>query len=139
MIPLATAKDLIDLIHGLGIGRGRQHNPATLVFQALRIAVNDELTALEEGLAAAIQVLRPGGRLVVLTYHSLEDRIVKHTLRSAARGCVCPPSFPVCRCGRKPSVLLATRRAIEPSSREIETNPRARSARLRAAARLEAA
>ena len=139
MVPLATAKDLIDLIHGLGIGRGRQHNPATLVFQALRIAVNDELTALEEGLAAAIQVLRPGGRLVVLTYHSLEDRIVKHTLRSAARGCVCPPSFPVCRCGRKPSVLLATRRAIEPSSREIETNPRARSARLRAAARLEAA
>ena len=139
MVPLATAKDLIDLIQGLGIGRGRQHNPATLVFQALRIAVNDELTALEEGLAAAIQVLRPGGRLVVLTYHSLEDRIVKHTFRSAARGCVCPPSFPVCRCGRKPTVLLATRRAIEPSSREIETNPRARSARLRAAARLEAA
>ncbi len=139
MVPLATAKDLIDLIQGLGIGRGRQHNPATLVFQALRIAVNDELTALEEGLAAAIQVLRPGGRLVVLTYHSLEDRIVKHAFRSAARGCVCPPSFPVCRCGRKPTVLLATRRAIEPSSREIETNPRARSARLRAAARLEAA
>ncbi len=139
MVPLATAKDLIDLIQGLGIGRGRQHNPATLVFQALRIAVNDELTALEEGLAAAIQVLRPGGRLVVLTYHSLEDRIVKHAFRSAARGCVCPPSFPVCRCGRKPTVLLATRCAIEPSSREIETNPRARSARLRAAARLEAA
>ena len=139
MVPLATAKDLIDLIQGLGIGRGRQHNPATLVFQALRIAVNDELTALEEGLTAAIQVLRPGGRLVVLTYHSLEDRIVKHALRSAARGCVCPPSFPVCRCGCKPTVVLATRRAIEPSSREIEANPRARSAKLRAAARLEAA
>lgn len=139
LVPLATAQDLIDLIQGLGIGRGRQHNPATLVFQALRIAVNDELGALEEGLAAAIQVLRPGGRLVVLTYHSLEDRIVKQALRSAARGCVCPPSFPVCRCGRKPSVALATRRAVEPSAREIETNPRARSARLRAAARLEAA
>ncbi len=139
LIPLATAQDLIDLIQGLGIGRGRHHNPATLVFQALRIAVNDELTALEEGLAAAIQVLRPGGRLVVLTYHSLEDRIVKQAFRGAARGCVCPSFFPVCRCGRKPSVELATRRAIEPGACEIETNPRARSARLRAAIRLEAA
>lgn len=137
--PLATAKDLIGLIEGLGIGRGRRHNPATLVFQALRIAVNDELAALEEGLAAAIRLLRPGGRLVVLTYHSLEDRIVKQRLRSAARGCVCPPSFPVCRCGRAPSVALTTRRPIEPTAREIETNPRARSARLRAAVRLEAA
>ncbi|MBK7950386.1 MAG: 16S rRNA (cytosine(1402)-N(4))-methyltransferase RsmH [Deltaproteobacteria bacterium] len=137
--PLATAKDLIDLIQGAGIGRGRQHNPATLVFQALRIAVNDELAALEEGLAAAIRILRPGGRLVVLTYHSLEDRIVKQTIRSAAKGCVCPPSFPVCRCGRKPSVRLATRRAVEPTAAEVEGNPRARSARLRAAIRLEAA
>jgi 16S rRNA (cytosine1402-N4)-methyltransferase len=138
-MPLATAKDLTELIAGIGIGRGRSHNPATLVFQALRIAVNDELAALEEGLQAAIRVLRPGGRLVVLTYHSLEDRIVKQTLRSAAKGCVCPPVFPVCRCGRKPSVELATRRAIEPSAAEIEKNPRARSARLRAAIRLEAA
>lgn len=139
LLPLATAKDLIELIEALGIGRGRQHNPATLVFQALRIAVNDELAALEEGLEAAIRILRPGGRLVVLTYHSLEDRIVKQTLRAAARGCVCPPSFPVCRCGRQPTVELATRRAIEPSAREIESNARARSAKLRAAIRLEAA
>lgn len=138
-LPFATAKDLIDLIEGIGIGRGRQHNPATLVFQALRIAVNDELGALEEGLEAAIRVLRPGGRLVVLTYHSLEDRIVKQKLRAEARGCVCPPSFPVCRCGRKPTVALATRRAALPSAREIEANPRARSAKLRAAIRLEAA
>jgi 16S rRNA (cytosine1402-N4)-methyltransferase len=136
---LATAKDLIEVIQGAGIGHGRSHNPATLVFQALRIAVNDELAALEEGLEAAIRVLRPGGRLVVLTYHSLEDRIVKHAIRSAAKGCVCPPSFPVCRCGIAPRLALATRRPIEPSAREIETNARARSARLRAAIRLEAA
>ncbi len=136
--PLATARDLIELIQGAGIGHGRSHNPATLVFQALRIAVNDELAALEEGLEAAFRVLRPGGRLVVLTYHSLEDRIVKRAIRSAAKGCVCPPSFPVCRCGRKPRVVLATRRPIEPSAREIESNPRARSARLRSAIRLEA-
>lgn len=136
---LATAQDLIDLIQGTGIGRGRSHNPATLVFQALRIAVNDELTALEEGLQAAVRVLRPGGRLVVLTYHSLEDRIVKLAFRSAAKGCVCPPSFPVCRCGIKPSLALGTRRPLEASAREIEANPRARSARLRSAIRLEAA
>jgi len=137
--PLATAADLVALIQGLGIGRGRSHNPATLVFQALRIAVNDELAALEEGLAAAIRVLRPGGRLVVLTYHSLEDRIVKQAFRSAAKGCVCPPAFPVCRCGRRPALALATRRALEASPAEVESNPRARSARLRAAVRLEAA
>lgn len=136
--PLATARDLIELIQSAGIGHGRSHNPATLVFQALRIAVNDELAALEEGLEAAFRVLRPGGRLVVLTYHSLEDRIVKRAIRSAAKGCICPPSFPVCRCGQKPRVALATRRPIEPSAREIETNPRARSARLRSAIRLEA-
>ena len=136
---LATAQDLIDLIQATGIGRGRSHNPATLVFQALRIAVNDELAALEEGLQAAVRVLRPNGRLVVLTYHSLEDRIVKLAFRGAAKGCVCPPSFPVCRCGRKPTLVLSTRRSIEPSAREVEANPRARSARLRAAIRLEAA
>ena len=137
--PFETATDLLSLIREIGIGRGRKHNPATLVFQALRIAVNDELGALEEGLAAAIEILRPGGRIAVIAYHSLEDRIVKHTFRDAARGCVCPSDFPVCRCGKKPSLRVITRRPIAPDDAEIASNPRARSARLRSAERLEAA
>jgi 16S rRNA (cytosine1402-N4)-methyltransferase len=137
--PLETAADLIDLIDGLGIGRGRRHNPATLVFQALRIAVNDEMGALEEGLQAAIRVLRPAGRLVVIAYHSLEDRLVKRTFRQAARGCTCPPEWPACSCGILPSFDILTRRPIVPGPDELELNPRARSARLRAGSRLEAA
>jgi len=137
--PFETTADLVDLIRELGIGRGRRHNPATLVFQALRIAVNDELKALEEGLQAAIRVLRPGGRLVVIAYHSLEDRLVKQTFRSAAKGCTCPSDWPACRCGIEPTLELLMRRPIMPSEDEIATNARARSARLRAATRLEAA
>jgi 16S rRNA (cytosine1402-N4)-methyltransferase len=137
--PLETAEDLIDLIGGLHIGRGRRHNPATLVFQALRIAVNDEMGALEEGLQAAIRVLRPGGRLVVIAYHSLEDRLVKRTFRAAARGCTCPPEWPACQCGLLPTFEILTKRPINPSEDEVARNPRARSARLRAGLRLEAA
>ncbi len=116
----------------------RRTHPATRVFQALRIAVNEELDALEHGLSDALELLRPGGRLVVLSYHSLEDRIVKQFLRSERRGCVCPPVVPVCVCGRDPRLRLLTGRSVTPTPEEITRNPRARSARLRAAERLAA-
>jgi 16S rRNA (cytosine1402-N4)-methyltransferase len=116
----------------------RRTHPATRVFQALRIAVNEELDALEEGLVAAVDLLRPGGRLVVLSYHSLEDRIVKRFLAAERRGCVCLPEAPVCVCGRKPRLQLVTRPSLTPTEAEIDANPRARSARLRAAERLAA-
>jgi 16S rRNA (cytosine1402-N4)-methyltransferase len=118
-------------------GRRRIH-PATRVFQALRIAVNAELEALEAGLRAALDLLRPGGRLVVLSYHSLEDRIVKRFLQAERRGCTCSPEVPVCVCGRMPRLRLVTRPSLTPGRDEIEANPRARSARLRAAERLAA-
>jgi 16S rRNA (cytosine1402-N4)-methyltransferase len=134
--PLRSAGDLLAVIRASGVGRGRKHNPATLVFQALRIAVNDELAALAEGLAAAVDALRPGGRLVVIAYHSGEDRIVKQSLRAEARGCICPPRQPVCTCGRKPRLRVLTRKPVRASDAEVARNPRARSASLRAAERL---
>jgi 16S rRNA (cytosine1402-N4)-methyltransferase len=118
-------------------GRRRVH-PATRVFQALRIAVNEELDALEAGLLAAVDLLKPGGRLVVLSYHSLEDRIVKRFLQAERRGCTCPPEAPVCICGRQPRLRLVVPKGIVPTPAEIAANPRARSARLRAAERLAA-
>src|SRR5881398_130290 len=108
-------------------------HPAKRVFQALRIAVNDELTALEDALPAAVELLNPGGRLAVISFHSLEDRIVKRFLRDQEHGCTCPPDFPVCVCGQEPVLRATPRRAIRPSSRETASNPRAASARLRAA------
>ncbi len=137
--PLRTAADLLRVIDEAGIGRGRRHHPGTLVFQALRIAVNEELAALEEGLEAAIEALRPGRRVVVLAYHSLEDRIVKHRLRAAEKGCTCPPGLPVCVCGGVSRVRVLTRRPLRPRDEEIRSNPRSRSARLRAAERLASA
>ena len=111
-------------------------HPAKRVFQALRIAVNDELAAVEAALPAALAMLGPGGRLAVIAFHSLEDRIVKRFLRDQERGCVCPPDFPVCVCGNEPVVRALHRKAIRPTPREVDANPRAASARLRAAVRV---
>ena len=139
--PITTAEELAAIVERVAPrgapGRRRIH-PATRVFQALRIAVNEELEALEEALAAAVDLLRPGGRLVVLSYHSLEDRIVKRFLDAERKGCICPPSVPVCVCGRTPRLRLVTRPSLTPTDAEIAANPRARSARLRAAERVAA-
>jgi 16S rRNA (cytosine1402-N4)-methyltransferase len=139
--PITTAEELAALIERVAPrtapGRRRIH-PATRVFQALRIAVNEELDALSEALAVAVDLLRPGGRLVVLSYHSLEDRIVKRFLDAERKGCICPPSVPVCVCGRTPRLRLVTRPSLTPTDAEIAANPRARSARLRAAERIAA-
>ena len=106
-------------------------HPAKRVFQALRIAVNDELGSLEAALPAAFEMLRPGGRLAVISFHSLEDRIVKRFMRDLERGCECPPDFPICVCGKEPQLRSASRKAIRPSARETAANPRASSARMR--------
>ena len=113
-------------------------HPAKRVFQALRIAVNDELGALEAALPAAVRMLRPGGRIAVISFHSLEDRIVKRYFREQAHGCTCPPEFPICNCGNDPVVRDLTRRPLRPSAREIEANPRASSAKLRGAVKVGA-
>jgi len=108
-------------------------HPAKRVFQALRIEVNHELDSLEAGLPAAFEMLRPAGRLAIISFHSLEDRISKHFLRDLARGCTCPPDFPVCVCGHEPELRILTPKPVRPSAREVDDNPRAASARLRAA------
>jgi 16S rRNA (cytosine1402-N4)-methyltransferase len=139
--PIRTAEELAALVERtvpVNPRHRRRIHPATRVFQALRIAVNEELDALRAGLAAAVDLLRPGGRLVVLSYHSLEDRIVKRFLTAERRGCTCPAEAPVCVCGRSPRLRLVTRPSLTPTANEIDANPRARSARLRAAERLAA-
>ena len=115
--------------------REKQH-PAKRSFQAIRIAVNDELSSVSKMMQAAIRRLKPGGRLAVITFHSLEDRIVKSEMQQAARGCTCPPEFPVCVCGKKPQIRLVTRKPIVSGAKELEANPRARSAKLRVAEKL---
>jgi 16S rRNA (cytosine1402-N4)-methyltransferase len=139
--PIRTAEELAEIVERVAPGRApgrRRVHPATRVFQALRIAVNEELAALEQGLAAALDLLTPGGRLVVLSYHSLEDRIVKRFFQAERRGCTCPPEAPVCVCGRSPRLRLVIPKGIVPAAAEIAANPRARSARLRAAERIAA-
>jgi 16S rRNA (cytosine1402-N4)-methyltransferase len=134
--PVETAEQLAALVERVVPSKGpRRRHPATRVFQALRIAVNDELAALETGLAAALTLLRPGGRLAVLSYHSLEDRIVKRFIAAEQRGCVCPPEVPICVCGHRPA-LRSLGRSRTPSELEIQSNPRSRSARLRGAERV---
>ena len=133
--PIATTLQLVDVIRGAmpaAALREKQH-PAKRSFQGIRIAVNDELAAVSDAVAAAIPLLKPGGRMCVISFHSLEDRIVKRELAKAAKGCTCPPEFPVCICGKTPQVVLKPRKPILPGAEELKTNPRARSAKLRVA------
>jgi 16S rRNA (cytosine1402-N4)-methyltransferase len=129
--PIQSAQQLAEVVaRGAGGRRGKIH-PATRTFQALRIAVNDELIALESVLPQAVELLQPGGRLAVITFHSLEDRIVKHFFRAESRDCICPSDQPVCRCGHRATLRVITAKPIEPSADEVAVNPRARSAKLR--------
>ena len=133
--PISTTLELVELIKSAmppTALREKQH-PAKRSFQAIRIAVNGELDALEPMLRSAVDGLNPGGRLAVITFHSLEDRIVKRTLQEMAKGCTCPPEFPVCVCGKKPKIKILTRRPVVSGAAELEENPRARSAKLRVA------
>ena len=136
--PIKTTLELVDVIRSAmppAALREKQH-PAKRSFQAIRIAVNDELGSVEKVLRDAIPLLNPGGRLAIITFHSLEDRIVKTAMASAAKGCTCPPSFPVCVCGNKPKVKLISRKPIVATQEELDVNPRSRSAKLRVCEKL---
>ena len=138
--PIERTGELVDAVRAAipAPARFGDGHPAKRVFQALRIAVNDELGALERALPAALELLRPGGRLAVISFHSLEDRIVKRFLRREERGCVCPPDFPICVCGHEPLLRALTTRAVVPGVDERCVNPRSASAKLRAAERTQA-
>ena len=133
--PFERTGDLVEVVRSAipAPRRFGDGHPAKRVFQALRIVVNEELESLEQALPAAVQLLRPGGRVAVISFHSLEDRIVKRFFAAQARGCTCPPDLPICVCGKEPSLRLVTRKAIRPSPSETAENPRASSARLRVA------
>ena len=136
--PIETTLELVDVIRSAmpsAALREKQH-PAKRSFQAIRIAVNDELGSVEQVMEDAIPCLNPGGRLAIITFHSLEDRIVKNGMTAASKGCTCPPSFPVCVCGKKPQVKLISRKPIISGDEELERNPRARSAKLRVCEKL---
>ncbi len=139
--PVTTAEELAALVAEVATrpGKPSRIHPATRVFQALRIAVNDELSALATAVDASIRLLAVGGRIVVLSYHSLEDRIVKRAFAAAARGCICPPKFPLCGCGQRPTLRLITDRPVTPTEGEVASNPRSRSAKMRVAERLAVA
>ena len=136
--PFFRTGDLVDVIKTSipTPARFGEGHPAKRVFQALRIAVNDELGQLEAALPAAVAMLRPGGRLAVISFHSLEDRIVKQFMVAGAKGCTCPPDFPICVCGKEPELRLLTRKPVRPSASELDHNPRAASSRLRVAVKV---
>lgn len=134
--PIETADHLAQVVRQIAGRAGQRLDPATKIFQALRIAVNDELGALARVLPQAVRLLRPGGRLVIITFHSLEDRIVKRFFKDEAKGCVCPPTQPVCTCNHRPALKVVTIKPVTPGPMELGANPRARSARLRAAERV---
>ena len=136
--PFERTSDLVETIKTAipAPARFGDGHPAKRVFQALRIAVNDELGSLEAGLPSAFSMLRPGGKLAVISFHSLEDRLVKRFMRDLERGCECPPDFPICVCGKQPELRATSRKAIRPSAREKAANPRSSSARLRVGIRV---
>ncbi len=133
--PLHTTRELAAVVKQVAGRRGRIH-PATRTFQALRIAVNEEIDALEAALPQAVENLAVGGRLAVIGFHSLEDRVVKRFLRRESRDCICPPEIPMCTCDHRATVRSITRKPIRPAADEVAANPRARSARLRVAERI---
>ncbi len=134
--PLRTTTELAEIVADAAVGRRSRIHPATRVFQALRIAVNGELEALRAGLDRALGLLAPGGRLAIIAFHSLEDRIVKEFIRRESRDCICPPGQPVCTCGHIATLRAVTRKPVTPDPSEVTANPRARSAKLRVAERL---
>ena len=136
--PIETTLELVDVIRSAmpAVALREKQHPAKRSFQAIRIAVNDELNSVSKAMETMIPKLNPGGRLAVITFHSLEDRIVKSAMAAGAKGCICPPEFPVCVCGRKPQVKLLTRKPIVSGDEELDRNPRARSAKLRVCEKL---
>lgn len=134
--PLTTTSELADVVSGAVGGRSGPVHPATLTFQALRIAVNRELEALSSALPDAVVALKPGGRLAVISFHSLEDRIVKRFMRRESRDCICPPELPVCQCDHRRTLRVLTHKPVVPTAQELTRNPRSRSAKLRVAEKL---
>jgi 16S rRNA (cytosine1402-N4)-methyltransferase len=134
--PVSTSSELAAIIEKAMPRRGSHIHPATRTFQAIRIAVNDELSALESALRQAVSLIGQGGRLVVISYHSLEDRIVKNFFRRESSDCICPPSTPVCVCEHEATLKIVTRKPSTPSKAEVDSNPRSRSAKLRVAERI---
>lgn len=136
--PISSSKELAEIVRSVVKSSGRREtkDPATRTFQAIRIAINREIENLKIFLSKVPALIKKGGRLVILSYHSLEDRVVKHTFKEWEKGCICPPHFPVCRCGKEPTFRILTKRGLRPSQDEIMANPRARSSILRAVERV---